>query len=79
MKKSKKIRVEYISIVEPKGEDCYVAITEIEFDNYMDARAFIEALPEDRVMTEVSQLPDDGTNFTTDKVDDEIMMSDDVK
>ena len=75
-KRRQQIEVEYISVIEPKGEECYVAIATMDFDNYMDAKAFIEGLPEVRILTEVSQLPTDGTNFTTKRLDNEIMMSD---
>jgi len=76
MKKNKKIKVEYISTITPKGGgEAYVAITEIEFDNYLDARAFIEGLPEDRIMTELSQLPDGGCNENTADIDINIMMN----
>jgi hypothetical protein len=73
--KKKNITVKYISIIEPKGEEAYVAITEIEFDNHLDAKAFIEGLPKDRILTEVSQLPDGGNNTNTEDIDIDIMLN----
>jgi hypothetical protein len=71
------IEVEYVSIIKEDGKT-YAKNSLIEFNCYMDAKAFIEGLPEDRVLTEVSQLPVDGTNFTTNKIDNEIMMEGDI-
>ncbi len=78
MKKDNKqiIEVEYIVHIGTTKDKYHVKITTAEFKCYMDAKAFIEGLPKDRVLTEVGQLPIGDTNFTTNKIDDEIMMSD---
>ena len=61
MKKKEKITVNFIKECKTdKGED-YISVSEIEFDYPEDAIAYIEALPKDRVVTEIKDISNEET------------------
>lgn len=57
MKNTGLIEVEYVSIMEKGTHSEYAAISIAEFKTLPDAIAFIQGLPKDKRITQVSELP----------------------